>query len=119
MRFKFHGLSNEDFDRWVQQVKSSGTPLSKDTYQKLAQPSESEPVQRYASVAPNLYDLILTRCVDGQTCQPKAMARNRNGVRSSDRFDPTAEICTASTTADAMPIFAPDVASNDNRRLLQ
>ena len=123
MRFKFHGLSNEDFDRWVQQVKSSGTPLSKDTYQKLAQPSESEPVQRYASVAPNLYDLILTRCVDAQTCQPKVMARNRDGVRNSnrgsDRFDPTAEICTASNTADAMPIFAPDVASNDNRRLLQ
>lgn len=117
MRFKFHGLSNEDFDHWVQQVKSSGTPLSKDAYRTLAKPSESEPVQRYASVAPNLYDLILNRCVDGQGCRGDTMVRNRSG--NAGRFDPTAEICTASNTADAMPIFAPDVALNDNRRLLQ
>jgi len=117
MRFKFHGLSSEDFDRWVQQVKSSGTPLSKDTYLKLAKPSESDPVQRYASVAPDLYDQILTRCVDGRACLAATMARNRNGNRS--RFDPLAEICTASNTADAMPVFAPDVAVNDGRRLLR
>lgn len=119
MRFKFHGLSNEDFDRWVQQVKSANTPLSKDTYLQLAKPSESEPVQRYASVAPGLYDRILNRCVDSQACRADAMASNRNVDRSGGRFDPAAEICTASNTAQAMPVFAPDVALNDNRRLLQ
>lgn len=116
MRFKFHGLSNEDFDRWVERVKSSGMPLSKGAYLKLAKPSESDPVQRYASVTPDLYNLILNRCVDGRTCVADTMARDR----SRSRFDPTAEICTASNTADVMPVFAPDAAINDDgRRLLR
>ncbi|WKZ86883.1 ubiquinol oxidase subunit II [Ralstonia pickettii] len=115
MRFKFHGLPNDEFDRWVQQVKASGTSLSKDTYLKLAKPSESEPVQRYASVAPDLYDRILNRCVDGQACLANTMASNRN----VKRFDPTAEICTASNTVDVMPMFAADAAINDGRRLLR
>jgi len=115
MRFKFHGLSNEDFDRWVQQVKSSGAPLSKDTYLKLAKPSESEPVQRYASVAPDLYDRILNRCVDGQACLADTMARDSN----RGRFDPFAQVCTASNIADAGTVFAPDAAVNDGRQVLR
>jgi len=117
MRFKFHGMSNEDFDRWVQQAKSSGTPLSKDTYLKLAKPSESDPVQRYASVEPNLYKLILNRCVEGGTCMADTMAQNQNRTRA--RFDPTAEICTASNTPDVAPVFAPDAALNDGRQVLR
>jgi cytochrome o ubiquinol oxidase subunit 2 len=116
MRFKFHGLSNEEFDRWVTQVKSSGTPLSKDVYLKLAKPSESEPVRRYASVAPGLYDRILNRCVDGQACLADTMARNRNRAG----FDPSTEICTASNVADVMPMLAAETAINDDgRRLLR
>ncbi len=115
MRFKFHGLSNEEFDRWVQQAKASGTTLSKDTYQKLAKPSESEPVQRYASVAPNLYDLILNRCVDGGTCLSDTMALDRG----RGKFDPSVEICTASNTPDVAPVFAPDAMAADGRRLLR
>nr|WP_315597459.1 ubiquinol oxidase subunit II [uncultured Cupriavidus sp.] len=115
MRFKFHGMSNEDFDRWVQQAKSSGAQLSKDTYLKLAKPSESEPVQRYASVAPDLYNLILNRCVDGGTCMADTMALDR----SRGKFDPSAEICTANNTADVAPVFAPDASPNDGRRLLR
>lgn len=115
MRFKFHGMSNEDFERWVQQAKSSGTQLSKDTYLKLAKPSESEPVQRYASVAPDLYNLILNRCVDGGTCMADTMALDR----SRGKFDPSAEICTANNTADVAPVFAPDASPNDGRRLLR
>ena len=115
MRFKFHGLSNEEFDRWVQQAKSSGTPLSKDAYLKLAKPSESEPVQRYASVAPDLYDRILNRCVDGQACLADTMARNVN----RGRFDPFAQVCTASNIADAGTVFAPDAAVNDGRQVVR
>ena len=117
MRFKFHGMSDEDFDRWVQQAKSTGTPLSKDTYLKLAKPSESEPVQRYASVDPNLYRLILNRCVDGGTCMADTMAQNRNANRA--RFDPSAEICTASNTPDVAPVFAPDAVLGDGRQVVR
>ncbi|HBD36898.1 ubiquinol oxidase subunit II [Cupriavidus metallidurans] len=115
MRFKFHGMSGEDFDRWIAQAKSSGSTLSKDAYLKLAQPSEREPVQRYASVAPELYDLILNRCVDGGACMADTMALDR----SRGKFDPSGEICTASNTPVDSPLFAPDVVLNDGRRLLR
>ncbi|WP_042878461.1 ubiquinol oxidase subunit II [Cupriavidus necator] len=115
MRFKFHGLSNEDFDRWIEQAKASGKDLSKDTYQKLAQPSERDPVQRYASVAPELYDLILNRCVGGGTCMADTMALDR----SRGKFDPSGEICTASNTGAVAPVFASDSKPNDGRRLLR
>ena len=117
MTFKFHGMSNGDFDRWVAQAKSAGTPLSKDAYLKLAQPSEREPVQRYASVAPDLYHQILNRCVDGGTCMADTMAQNRNPSRL--RFDPSSAICTASNTPAAAPAFAPDAAPGDGNRLLR
>jgi cytochrome o ubiquinol oxidase subunit 2 len=78
MRFQFHGMSDGDFDRWVQQAKSgsgAAATLSRDTYLKLEQPSEREPVHRYASVAPGLYEAILNRCVAvGSTCMAGMMA---------------------------------------------
>ncbi|SDD87223.1 cytochrome bo3 quinol oxidase subunit 2 [Cupriavidus sp. YR651] len=115
MRFKFHGLSNEEFDRWIQQVKAAGTPLSKETYLKLAEPSESVPVQRFASVAPDLYNTILNRCVDGGSCRSDTMALDT----SRGKFDPSAYICTASNTAIDAPDFAAGPVSNDGKRLLR
>jgi cytochrome o ubiquinol oxidase subunit 2 len=84
MRFKFHGMSAGDFDRWVQQAKSGSTVagtaaaplnLSRDAYLKLEQPSENVAVRHYASVAPGLYNAILNRCVaTGSTCMQDMMA---------------------------------------------
>jgi cytochrome o ubiquinol oxidase subunit 2 len=62
MHFKFHGLSHEDFERWVQAARSEGA-LTRDGYMQLARPSEHEPVRRYSSVAGGLYDAILRQCV--------------------------------------------------------
>lgn len=119
MRFKFHGLSDGDFDKWVQQVKSGGTALSKDAYVKLAEPSERVPVQRYASVAPDLYKQILNRCVLGGTCMADTMALDR----SRGKFDPSTYVCTAGNTAGGAAgeasMFASDPALNDGRRLLR
>jgi len=75
MRFKFHGLSQGDFDAWVQKAKAEGKPLDKATYLQLEQPSERDPVQRFSSVQADLYHRILNRCVqDGQTCMHETMA---------------------------------------------
>jgi len=65
MRFKFHGLSASDFARWVQKAKADGKVLSREDYLRLQQPSEREPVRRYATVATGLYDAILNRCATG------------------------------------------------------
>ena len=80
MRFKFHGLSNVDFDTWVARNKAEGSTLSRDAYLSLEKPSEKEAVRRYASVAKGLYDAILNRCVDGsKMCMAQMMAIDARG----------------------------------------
>ena len=80
MHFRFLGMKQSDFDAWVQQAKSSGASLSRDKYLTLAKPSEREPVQRYGSVAPGLYDAILNLCVaPGKMCLRDMMAIDAKG----------------------------------------
>jgi len=74
MRFRFHGLSAGDFDRWVQRAKSANQLLSRDGYLQLERPSERDPVRRFSGVAPGLYDAILNRCVDSKRMCMKDMA---------------------------------------------
>jgi cytochrome o ubiquinol oxidase subunit II len=61
MRFKFHGMSEGDFARWIQTAKASGQTLDRDGYLVLERPSKHEPVRRYASVSPDLYEAIVAR----------------------------------------------------------
>jgi len=74
MKFKFHGLATADFDKWVQGAKGGGTELSRDGYLQLEKPSEREPVRKFATVAPGLYDAIVNRCVARGTMCIKQMA---------------------------------------------
>jgi cytochrome o ubiquinol oxidase subunit 2 len=77
MNFKFHGLSDADFEQWVAKAKASGTALSRDTYRELAKDSERDPVKLFSSVDDALYSRILNRCVeDGQTCMHEIMAKD-------------------------------------------
>jgi cytochrome o ubiquinol oxidase subunit 2 len=81
MRFKFHGLSTADFDQWVANAKKGDAgQLSREAYMELEKPSERNPVQRYAAVAPDLYDAILNRCVDrSKMCMKEMMAIDAGG----------------------------------------
>lgn len=80
MRFAFHGLSEEDFNSWVEKNKASGETLTREAYLKLEQPSEREPVRRYASVAPGLFEAILNRCVEpNRMCMREMMAIDAQG----------------------------------------
>ncbi|MEO5795686.1 MAG: ubiquinol oxidase subunit II [Rhodoferax sp.] len=80
MRFKFHGVSTEKFDAWAKATKSGGGELSRDSYIQLSQPSERDPVRRYATVAPDLYDAILNRCVEqNRMCMKDMMAIDSSG----------------------------------------
>jgi cytochrome o ubiquinol oxidase subunit II len=80
MRFKFHGLSDADFARWVESSKAGGAVLTRDDYMKLEQPTTKEPVRRYASVEPGLWGAIVDRCVDGKKmCASQMMAIDAAG----------------------------------------
>ena len=80
MRFKFHGLAQPDFDKWVLTNKASGQQLTRADYLRLEKPSERNPVQRYASVDASLYRAILNRCVEAnKMCMDDMMAIDAGG----------------------------------------
>ncbi|MFG6489504.1 ubiquinol oxidase subunit II [Roseateles sp. BYS78W] len=80
MRFKFHGLTDEEFAKWVESNKAGGNTLTRADYLKLEQPSTKEPIQRFASVEPGLWGAIVDRCVDGKKmCTSTMMAIDAAG----------------------------------------
>jgi cytochrome o ubiquinol oxidase subunit 2 len=109
MRFKFHGLNDQGFEQWVRQARASGATLDRAAYLKLEQPSKDTPVQRYAAVAPRLFNAAVERCVDAsKMCMGQMMAIDaagglgKNGIaglarqpwRGSER-QVVAGLCTA------------------------
>ncbi|OZI38023.1 ubiquinol oxidase subunit II [Bordetella genomosp. 10] len=113
MHFKFYGMPAGDFDKWVQQARDGGNTLDRPTYLELDKPSERVPVQRYATVAADLYDAILNRCVEsGKTCLKDQMAmdqrantglQGRYSVANNDvsALQYLGSICTASNPTGA------------------
>jgi cytochrome o ubiquinol oxidase subunit 2 len=80
MHFRFLGMSQQDFGRWVAAVKAGGGKLTREGYQALEKPSQREPVRRYAEAAPDLYDAILNLCVDrSKMCQRDMMKTDARG----------------------------------------
>lgn len=80
MRFRFHGLSDAEFAKWVDQNRKEGAELTRETYLKLEQPSEREPVQRFAKVDAQLFDAVLNRCVESnRMCIKDMVAIDQKG----------------------------------------
>ena len=74
MRFKFHGMSTVDFGKWVAAAKAGQPTLDRAGYLQLEKPSIRDAVKHYSSVAPDLYDRILNRCVGAdQMCMTQMM----------------------------------------------
>ena len=108
MHFRFHGLSEQDFEQWVARAKAEGQPLTRQAYLALAKPSERHPVERFSSVEAGLFDRVVGLCVEeGKTCMHQVMAldasRNR-AHRSARALEAAAaqEICSAD---DTLPTF--------------
>lgn len=64
MRFAFHGMDHDGFDKWVADVKAGGGTLDRSGYLQLEKPTVDEPVRRYATTDPGLFQAILGQCVD-------------------------------------------------------
>ncbi len=88
MRFKFHGVSDADFGRWVEGVRGSGDALTRAAYLDLEKPSTRNPVRHFASVDNKLFDAILNRCVDTERlCMDQMMALDAEGGLGLDGLD--------------------------------
>lgn len=80
MHFKFRGMSEQDFDAWIAKARKSTDSLDRDTYLRLAEPSEREPIHFYSSTDPHLYDAIMMNCVAaGQSCASNMMGEPSHG----------------------------------------
>ena len=79
MRFAVHSLSDQDFDKWIEDTRATHSALTREDYRQLAKPSENEPARRYARVDDTLYHDILNRCVEpGSTCMDQMMANEHH-----------------------------------------
>jgi cytochrome o ubiquinol oxidase subunit 2 len=91
MRFKFKGMAQGDFDRWVAALRADPARLTRADYLQLAQPSTDQPVRHYASVEPGLFAAIVNRCVEpGQACmdQMPGMTRADAGQMAMPSSEP-------------------------------
>lgn len=61
MKFTARSSTKEDFDKWVQQAKSSPYVLDEKEYERLSSPSEDTPVSFYGSYGNNLYNRIISK----------------------------------------------------------
>ncbi|WP_052451952.1 ubiquinol oxidase subunit II [Noviherbaspirillum autotrophicum] len=83
MRFKYYGMSNADFESWVQKARAGGE-FKRTDYLALEKPSEREPVRRYGKVESDLYHAIVNRCVaPGATCMDEMMAADSKRVTAA------------------------------------
>lgn len=61
MKFIAKSVSQNDFTNWVSTIKQASKPLSEDTFDKLAQPSQNNPISYFSSTQENLYYTIVTK----------------------------------------------------------
>ena len=85
MRFRFHALSDQGFERWIAEARKEGKALTRAEYLQLEVPSSREPARLYASVDPGLFDAVVNRCVDtDRLCIDQMMAYDAMGGRGLD-----------------------------------
>ncbi|MDO9412680.1 MAG: ubiquinol oxidase subunit II [Pseudolabrys sp.] len=75
MRFKLRGLDQAGFDKWVADVKAAqGTELTLAKYVEMVKPTTKDPVVKFPTVAADIFDRIVKRCVDpSKPCLADAM----------------------------------------------
>ncbi|GBR28859.1 cytochrome o ubiquinol oxidase subunit II [Kozakia baliensis NRIC 0488] len=65
MKFRTLAMNDDQFNQWVDKVKSSSDTLDSADYPKVAAPQEAAPVQYFAHVQPNLFDGIVAKYNNG------------------------------------------------------
>ncbi|MGE8273663.1 ubiquinol oxidase subunit II [Stenotrophomonas sp.] len=63
MKFIATASSNEDFERWVAEVRSAPQALDFNQFKALAAPSENAPVQHFSSVEPLLFKKVIDQFI--------------------------------------------------------
>lgn len=80
MRFAAKSLDDAGFAKWVADAKAAGGTLNREAYLKLEQPSQRDPVRRFRSTDPALFDAVVNLCVEpGKMCMSDMMTIDAKG----------------------------------------
>jgi len=71
MSFKAVATSREQFERWVNRVKQTGTKLDLTALKRLEKPSEGDSVTYYSDVVPHLFDTIINKYMNANVTSKK------------------------------------------------
>ena len=63
MKFIATASSNEEFERWVAEVRSAPQALDFNQFKALAAPSKNAPVQHFSSVEPLLFKKVIDQFI--------------------------------------------------------
>jgi cytochrome o ubiquinol oxidase subunit 2 len=84
MKFKYHGVTQADFDAWVAKTKASTSALNRAEFLALDKPTIKHPIMHFGSVEAGMYDLILNRCVaEGSTCINTQMHQDATRIKAA------------------------------------
>ncbi len=87
MKFKAIATSQEDFDAWVSDVKKAPKQLEKAEYEALSKPSQNNPVELYASYAPNLFQTIIDKYEGMKPGKPMHHEKQDKAVAGMEGMD--------------------------------
>jgi cytochrome o ubiquinol oxidase subunit 2 len=103
MRFKFHGLTDADFDAWVKQGQGRAARRWTATTTCSWKAQRARAGAPLRAVAPGLYDAILNRCVDrNKMCMNQMMAIDAAGGNGQGR-----RLSTGSPICRRLPMRRP------------
>jgi len=84
MKFIATASSNEDFDRWVAEVRRAPDALSFTQFKALAAPSKNAPVQHFSSVEPLLFKKVIDQFIGvGENTAAASPAGAAGGAQDS------------------------------------
>lgn len=86
MRFKYHGVTADEFHKWVETAKADDKVLNRAVYLELDKPSQQVPARDYGKVDTELFNAVVNRCVaPGTMCMHHVMAADAK--RTKDAID--------------------------------
>lgn len=104
MRFKYHGVSQGDFDAWVAKTKAGGA-LTRAEYVLLDKRTIRHPITRFGTVDKGLYDLVLNRCViEGSVCMNTMMHQDATRIKAAAAVKALDKDVCETNVATAQPI---------------
>ncbi|WP_179672110.1 ubiquinol oxidase subunit II [Duganella sp. 1224] len=105
MRFKYHGVSQADFDAWVAKTKASTTVLNRAEVLSLDKPTIKHPIMHFGNVDKGIYDLILNRCVaEGAVCINTQMHQDATRIKAAAAAkNLPKDVCEPAVAATAQP----------------